>query len=78
MDLLSGRATTGPASLTDREAEILVLLADGARASEIAESLFLAEKTVKNHLTSIYAKLGVTSAAQAVAEAFRRGLVQQW
>lgn len=76
MDLLSGRATSGPASLTDREAEILALLADGARASDIAETLFLAEKTVKNHLTSVYAKLGVSSAAQAVAAAHRLGLAR--
>lgn len=76
MDLLSGRATTGPASLTDREAEILALLANGARASDIADTLFLAEKTVKNHLTSVYAKLGVSSAAQAVAAAHRLGLAR--
>lgn len=76
MDLLSGRATTGPASLTDREAEILALLADGSRTSDIADSLFLAEKTVKNHLTSVYAKLGVSSAAQAVAAAHRLGLAR--
>lgn len=76
MDLLSGRATTGPASLTDREAEILALLASGSRTSEIAETLFLAEKTVKNHLTSVYSKLGVNSAAQAVAEAHRLGLAR--
>ena len=76
MDLLSGRVSSGPASLTDREAEILAHLANGARASDIAESLFLAEKTVKNHLTSVYAKLGVSSAAQAVAAAHRLGLTK--
>lgn len=74
MDLLSGRASSGPASLTDREAEILAHLANGARVADIAETLFLAEKTVKNHLTSVYSKLGVSSAAQAVAAAHRLGL----
>ncbi len=68
-----GRDTS--AQLSDRELEILGLLAEGARPKEVAEQLFLSVKTVKNHLTSIYAKLGVESAAQAVATAYRRGLV---
>jgi DNA-binding NarL/FixJ family response regulator len=64
-----------PSSLTPRELEILRLLAGGRRPAEIGEALFLSLKTVKNHLTSIYTKLEVQSAAQAVAEAYRRGLV---
>lgn len=67
---------TDPDQLTDRESEVLELLASGRRLGDIADALFLAEKTVKNHLTSVYSKLGVASAAQAVSEAFRRGLVQ--
>ena len=51
------------------------LLASGARPGQVAEKLFVSIKTVKNHLTSVYAKLGVQTGAQAVAEAYRRGLV---
>jgi DNA-binding NarL/FixJ family response regulator len=62
-------------NLTAREVEILSLLADGNRISDIATTLFLSPKTVKNHLTSVYTKLDVETAAQAVAEAYRTGLV---
>lgn len=76
MAMMGGRGNA-PDRLTDREAEVLQHLAHGERTSDIADALFLAEKTVKNHLTSIYAKLGVSSAAQAVSEAYQRGLVQR-
>lgn len=76
MAMMGGR-TTAADHLTDREAQVLQRLAQGERTSEIADALFLAEKTVKNHLTSIYSKLGVGSAAQAVSEAFQRGIVQR-
>ena len=76
MAMMGGRGQA-PDHLTDREAEVLQRLARGERTSEIADALFLAEKTVKNHLSNIYAKLGVESAAQAVATAFQRGLVQR-
>lgn len=68
---------SGPTAgrLTDRELEIMGLMAAGERISEVASTLFVSTKTVKNHLTSIYAKLGVTSGGQAIAEAYRRGLV---
>lgn len=68
---------SGPSAgrLTDRELEILGLMASGERISEVATTLFVSTKTVKNHLTSIYAKLGVSSGGQAIAEAYRRGLV---
>lgn len=62
-------------NLTQREVEILKLLAQGSRIQDIAETLFLSSKTVKNHLTSVYAKLHVETAAQAVAEAYRTGIV---
>lgn len=75
MDLAAGRGTSGVSRLTTREREILELLADGRRPGEIAEELFLSVKTVKNHLTSVYHKLGVSTGAQAVSEAYRRGLV---
>lgn len=62
-------------TLTEREVEVLRLLASGNRIQEISDSLFLSPKTVKNHLTSVYAKLHVETAAQAVAEAYRTGIV---
>ena len=73
IDLAGGKSPT--ANLTDRELEILRLLAQGARPGQVAEKLFVSIKTVKNHLTSVYAKLGVQTGAQAVAEAYRKGLV---
>ena len=57
--------------LTSREAEILAALTKGARNSEIAEQLGIAERTVKAHLARIYDKLGVDSRAAAVAVAVR-------
>lgn len=53
--------------LSSREREVMRLVAQGLPNSEIATRLFLVEKTVKNHLTHIYDKLGVTSRAAAVA-----------
>ncbi|MFT4745874.1 MAG: DNA-binding NarL/FixJ family response regulator [Nitriliruptoraceae bacterium] len=72
---MMGGRSDGSHHLTNRESEILQHLARGERTSDIADALFLAEKTVKNHLTNLYGKLGVSTAAQAVAEAFQRGLV---
>ena len=54
-------------SLSARESEIMSLIADGHTNGEIASSLFLAEKTVKNHVRSIYSKLGVGSRSAAIA-----------
>lgn len=61
--------------LTDREQQLLQLLADGQTPKEVAEALFIAPKTVRNHLTKIYAKLGVESRSQAIVEALRHGIV---
>jgi DNA-binding CsgD family transcriptional regulator len=63
-DLASGQAGR---SLSARESEIMSLIADGHTNGEIASSLFLAEKTVKNHVRSIYSKLGVGSRPAAIA-----------
>lgn len=72
---LMGLTQSAPDDLTEREREVLVELAAGERISGIATRLFVSEKTVKNHLTSIYAKLGAETGAQAVAVAYRSGLV---
>jgi DNA-binding NarL/FixJ family response regulator len=56
-----------PHSLTEREREVANLLARGRSNKEIAEELFISEKTVKNHINHVYAKLGVTTRAEAIA-----------
>lgn len=61
--------------LTERELEILRLAADGASNKEIAAQLFLAEGTVKNHVTNILGKLGTTGRLQAVNRARELGLL---
>lgn len=60
--------------LTDRERDILDLLASGRRTAEIAERLFLSPKTVSNHLTSIFAKLEVADRTAAIIRAREGGL----
>jgi two-component system nitrate/nitrite response regulator NarL len=62
--------------LSQRETEILKLVAAGRSAPEIARSLHLGTATVKSHLASAYAKLDVAERAAAVAEAMRRGLLE--
>lgn len=62
-------------AVTPREAEVLQLLADGWSTVEVAGRLYISQKTVKNHLGSIYAKLGVGDRTQAVLRALRLGLV---
>ncbi len=67
---------SGPVEeLSDREREVLGLLARGATNKEIALALNIAERTVKAHLTHIFGKLGVSSRAEAVAYAMRAGLI---
>ncbi len=61
------RGLPGPRGLSAREAEVMSLIADGQTNGEIAARLFLAEKTVKNHVRRIYAKLGVGSRPAAIA-----------
>ena len=61
--------------LTEREVEILRRVAQGDTNKDIAASLFLAEGTVKNHVTSILGKLGVSSRLQAVNRARELGLI---
>jgi DNA-binding NarL/FixJ family response regulator len=65
----------GDAKLSPREREILVLLADGKTQAQIASQLFISPKTVATHIQHLLSKLGVNSRAQAVALAYRLGLV---
>jgi DNA-binding NarL/FixJ family response regulator len=64
-----------PEPLSAREREVLQLLANGATNRQIAAQLNLSENTVKTHLSNIFSKLDVQSRAEAVAVAYRRGLV---
>jgi len=65
----------GAAALTARERELLKMLASGVSSTEdLADQLFISQKTVKNHLASIYDKLAITDRAQAVVEAIRLGI----
>jgi DNA-binding NarL/FixJ family response regulator len=69
------RTPENPEELTEREAEILKLLARGKANKQIANALFVEEKTVKAHVSSILRKLGVHSRTQAALHAVRTGLV---
>jgi len=62
--------------LSQRELEVLEMVARGATNREAAAKLFISEATVKTHLLHIYAKLGVSDRAAAVAEGFQRGLLR--
>ena len=69
------RTPESPETLTERETEVLQLLARGKANKQIATSLYVTEKTVKAHVSSILAKLGVSSRTQAALYAVRAGLV---
>jgi two-component system, NarL family, response regulator LiaR len=70
------RAPESPEALTPRETEILKLLARGKANKQIARDLFVEEKTVKTHVSSILRKLGAKSRTQAALHAVRTGLVR--
>lgn len=62
-------------SLTRRELQVLELLAEGLYNKEIAEKLFISEKTVKNHVSSIFKKIGVSDRTQAAVYAIKHNIV---
>lgn len=64
-----------PRALTDRELEVLQSLAHGHSTKQVADDIHVSEETVKTYLKQIYRKLQVRDRTEAVAEAFRRGLV---
>ena len=61
--------------VTKREEEVLQLIADGCSTSEVAGQMYISQKTVKNHLASIYQKLDARDRTQAVLQAVRMGIV---
>ncbi len=65
----------GPWSLTQRELEVLQLLAEGSTNSEISQRLYISPKTTKNHLAAIFQKLDVTNRTHALVRAVVMGLV---
>ena len=69
------RAPESPEHLTDRESEVLKLVAQGQANKEIARALHIGEKTVKTHVSNILSKLGVQSRTQAALHAVQLGLV---
>lgn len=75
---IDGRPTGAPDEervVTRREEEVLQLIADGCSTPEVAERLYISQKTVKNHLASIYQKLDARDRTQAVLQAVRMGIV---
>ncbi|MFG1705481.1 response regulator [Nonomuraea sp. M3C6] len=72
--LAAPNGTPAPVSLTEREREVLALIAAGRSNREIARSLTVAEKTVKTHVSNVLMKLGVQDRTQAALYAVRHGL----
>jgi LuxR family maltose regulon positive regulatory protein len=72
----AGHCRVPPQSLTDRERELLVLLANGTSNKDVANRLYVSENTVKFHLKNIYAKLAVTSRVRAITAAREIGIIQ--
>ena len=62
--------------LSEREMEVLQLLADGQSTPEIASNLFISQKTVKNHLASIYTKIDARDRTHAVIRAVKMGIIK--
>jgi two-component system NarL family response regulator len=78
LDMLTGSTTSKEFydGLTERELEILKLMATGQANKQIARRLAISEKTVRNHVSHMYEKLQIYDRSQAVLYAVRKGLVE--
>jgi DNA-binding NarL/FixJ family response regulator len=65
----------GERIISRREVEVLQAIADGLTPGEVAERLYISQKTVKNHLASVYQKLDARDRTQAVVQAVRMGII---
>jgi two-component system nitrate/nitrite response regulator NarL len=71
-----GRTTADPLELTPRERELVTLVAEGLRNEEVGRRLGITEKTVRNHLTAVFQKLGVSGRLELVVYAYAHGLAR--
>ncbi len=69
-------AGKGNIPLTSREISVLKLMGEGLRHKEIARELSISQRTVGNHIASIYNKLGISDRAQAIVYAVKKGIVR--
>ncbi|MCY0902723.1 MAG: LuxR C-terminal-related transcriptional regulator [Firmicutes bacterium] len=76
MQVSAGREMRMKSLLTNREREVFELLVQDRTTREIAESLFISEKTVRNHISNVMKKLNVKGRSQAVVELVRLGEIQ--
>ncbi|MGJ1012151.1 response regulator [Enterococcus casseliflavus] len=76
MDRLTNRTPILHEDLTNREQEVLLLIAEGKSNQDIADSLFITLKTVKTHVSNILSKLEVEDRTQATIYAFKHGLIK--
>ncbi|MDP9075184.1 MAG: response regulator transcription factor [Actinomycetota bacterium] len=67
---------SGPDALTEREGQVLRLIAEGLDNREIAQRLFITEATVKTHINNVFSKIGARDRAQAVTYAYRTGFAR--
>lgn len=74
--MTAGKDARGKSLLTTREREVFELLVQDKTTKEIAESLFISEKTVRNHISNVMKKLNVKGRSQAVVELVRLGELQ--
>ena len=74
--MLDHKLTSAKPRLSERESEVLDLLAAGLGVSAIASKLYVSESTTKSHITKIYEKLGAANRAQALVSAMRLGLLR--
>ncbi|SDC59496.1 response regulator transcription factor [Nocardioides lianchengensis] len=75
VEAMMRRTSSESTRLTDREQEVLLLLAEGLGAGAIGDKLYMSESTAKSHIARIYQKLGASNRAQALVTAMRIGLL---